>query len=329
MIDRTMLYDILYALAARGGRQKVLFGDDGPLAHAAFERSLAGDAFPEVWFELPLAGDPWFDLHVLTARETLTPQTTFSPQLAGDHPELFAWFARQQKVRQLALSYDVSQGDIDHPAVQLLMSTFAPSVTCDFLETAGGPEAAQAYRSFLDALPHDWYPCYMGLFPRRGRQNVRVECIVRPSLQRAYARDASLLAAHLRQVGFQHLDDTMLDRCQLLARSPYPLEFQLDIQPDGTAGSTLGASLRFNCPPGTAEWRAFEPDGAGGELMCALEDWGLADDRWRLFPDLSFAQHVSFKGNETSIFLFPAFVKLRWRDGAPLDAKTYLMGGVS
>ena len=79
MLDRTILYNILYALAARNGRDKVLFGGCHPLSQEAFERSLACDAFPEIWFELPLAGEPWFDLHALTARADLKPGMTFAP----------------------------------------------------------------------------------------------------------------------------------------------------------------------------------------------------------------------------------------------------------
>ena len=47
MLNRTILYNILYALAARNGRDKVLFGGCHPLSQEAFERSLACDAFPE------------------------------------------------------------------------------------------------------------------------------------------------------------------------------------------------------------------------------------------------------------------------------------------
>ena len=42
MLDRTMLYDLIYALAAIDGREEKLFGDCAPLAHEAFQRGLAG-----------------------------------------------------------------------------------------------------------------------------------------------------------------------------------------------------------------------------------------------------------------------------------------------
>ena len=83
MLNRTIVYDILYALAARDGRQEILFGDCAPLAHDAFERSLVGDGFPELWFEMPLLGDPWFDFHALASREELAGCSSFPASRTG------------------------------------------------------------------------------------------------------------------------------------------------------------------------------------------------------------------------------------------------------
>ena len=49
MLDLYMLYEILYALAASGGREKELFGSCANSARAAFAGSLVSDAFPELW----------------------------------------------------------------------------------------------------------------------------------------------------------------------------------------------------------------------------------------------------------------------------------------
>lgn len=110
MLDRTMLYDLIYALAATGGREEKLFGDCAPLAHEAFQRGLAGSKFPEVWFELPLLGDPWFDLHVLTSRTALGGNAPDAEIGAACDPSLFSWFAQERDGRQLALSFDVGAG---------------------------------------------------------------------------------------------------------------------------------------------------------------------------------------------------------------------------
>ncbi|MDO4400194.1 MAG: hypothetical protein Q4D27_04515 [Coriobacteriia bacterium] len=118
MDSRLFLLEVLYALAARGGREAVLFGDDAPAAREAFSRSLIGPKFPEVWFELPLSGEPWFDLHALY--ESCEPPHVGSVPAASDaavDPALLEWYAGAQGVRQLALSWDTGSGCADEPAI--------------------------------------------------------------------------------------------------------------------------------------------------------------------------------------------------------------------
>lgn len=327
MLDRTLAYNILYALVARDGRESALFGTCAPLALLAFEQSLACNDFPELWFELPLLGEPWFDFHALTSRESLRPDMTFDPKSCGGYPRVFEWFAAQKDVRQLALSWDTGRGDVSHPAIQLLVSTRDSSVTCSFLEVAERGDAAPAYRSFVSRMPEGWYACYAGVFPGRAGHNLRVECIPSRQLQRAYVQDPALMAEHLQQVGVHELGDTVVSRCQRMMQAPFPFEFQFDVEPDGSAGTTLGASSRFDCPPGTDDYNAFDPEGAAGELMGQAQEWGLADDRWRLLAQTMFAQHLSYGGKGVTLYCYPAFLKLRWHDGNPVDAKAYLIAG--
>ena len=91
-MDRMKLYDIIYALAARDGREATLFGSCASTAREAFSRSLAGEAFPEIWFEIPLAGGSWFDLHSLVSHEDVAgTQPAFSGQ-GGVYADALAWF---------------------------------------------------------------------------------------------------------------------------------------------------------------------------------------------------------------------------------------------
>ena len=329
MMNRTMLYDILYALAARGGREEVLFGTCAPLAHEAFTHSMAGNAFPELWFELPMAGDPWFDLHVLATRESLDPTAEYDAATTGGYPEVFAWFARQgHAARQLALSYDVSQGSIEHPAVQLLTRSYDLAMVGEFLTVAGRPDAVAAYEAFVKRLPKGWFACYTGVFPGRLGERIRVECIPGTDLQEAYAQDPNLLEKHLRCVGVGGPLDTLVPRCQAMADTPFQFELQFDVEPDGAAGPTVGASLRFGTTAADDPCLPFTVDGAAGKLMAQVEEWGLADDRWRAMAETAFVKRATF-GDESLVgYCFPTFIKLRWRDGEPLDAKAYLMAGV-
>ena len=327
-MDRIMLYNVLYALAARGGREEALFGASAPAARAAFARSLAGDEFPEIWFEIPLAGDPWFDLHVLTSRESLSPDTNIPESFASEARSTLAWFAMQESiVKQLALSWDTGQGPAEHPALQLLVGTSRAQVTCDFLDAAGRPDAKGSYRTFVESLPDGWFACYAGVFPARPGHNLRVECIPTRDLQHAYTNDPALLVRHLSQVGLAEPGGTLAARCQMMAQTPFRLEFQFDVEPDGRAGRTFGASLRFAKPPREGNWEGFVTSGSAGALMRKVESWGLADERWRLLEEAIFANRLSKDGESHSLYCYPAFCKLRWRDGEPLDAKAYLIAG--
>lgn len=329
MDNYTMIYNLIYALAAINGREKRLFGNCAATALQEFEFSLAQGRFPELWFEFPLLGDPWFDLHMLFTQDDLAFGDDKAIGPCAGHPEMFEWFAAQKSgARQLAVSWDTSSGDVSHPALQLLVWKKDPQVTCDFLSTAKRSDAVLAYRTFVDSLPEDWFACYAGVFPRRTTPFLRVECIPKEYQQREYAQNIDLLEEHLRQVGFTAFGDTLLERCQTLAKTPFQLEFQFDVNEDGTAGSTLSASVRFSAADNVDWSQPFDPNGAAGELMRTIEEWGLTDDRWQLMADTAFAKGISRSGESSQLFCFPAFIKLRWRDGQPLDAKAYLMAGI-
>ena len=96
-IDRLTLYDALYGLAADEGREQALFGSCAPLAHEAFGRSLAQDGFPIVWFELPLAGKPRFDLHVALSRKQLQAGAQFLAGAGNGYDELLRWYADEEQ----------------------------------------------------------------------------------------------------------------------------------------------------------------------------------------------------------------------------------------
>ena len=328
-MDRLILFNILYALMASEGREAVLFGQSAPAMNAAFSRSLGvPSAFPEVWFEIPLLGDPWCDVHALTSIDDARQGLTLGEGVRGASRDAFTWFAQQgDSVRQLALSWDTGSGNADVPAIQLLMRKNDVPVTCDFLSAVGRSDAVDAYRSFARSLPDEWFACYAGVFPERPGHNLRVECVPSHDMQRAYAEDAALLGRHLRQVGPSWVDDSLVALCQELAVLPFQLEFQFDVDARGRAEGALSASVRFACPPGEPGYESFGMDGAAAELMTKLQDRGLVDGRWQALADVAFAKRIARGDSSVVLSTYTAFVKLRWRDGALLDAKAYVIGG--
>ena len=142
--------------------------------------------------------------------------------------------------------------------------------------------------------------------------------------QKAYANDARTLREHLARVGMVEIDDDLVTGVQKLSSSPFPLEFQFNVGPDGMALPTLSASVRFQ--PG--DWNDVERCGQIGRLASWMQARGLADGRCQLLARTAFAKRVERDGESAVISCFPAFVKLRFREGLPPDAKAYLMAFV-
>ena len=328
-MDTSFVYDLIYATAALGGRDQTLFGAGRQEAREVFCRSMVDGAYPELWFELPLAGDPWFDLHVLVDHADVTGSDAHFAGQADIYDEALAWFASQtDDARQLALSYDSHTGKLDSPALQLLTRRSNRLLVLGFLKAAGRPDVRDDYIAFRERLPKSWFACYTGLFPGRAAMAVaphlRVECIAKRS-QQEYASNPSLLRDHLHMLGANWVNDELINRCQELAQSPFPLEFQFDVEPGGRASSTFSASLRFDA----CDWLSQDRRAEIAKLMERTGEWGLSDDRWKQLSKTAFAKRYDKDGEAVRFYCLPAFIKLRWRDGEPLDAKAYLQATMS
>lgn len=330
MFDHVKIYNTLYLLVADEGREEALFGDCQPLAQEAFRRSLAGDEFPIVWFEVPLLGAPRFDLHVAMSRTALAPGTRFAFGAGAGYEELFRWYANEEPGgKGLALAYDVSEGSIDAPAVHVNVNG-APLARMDrFFDLAAGTGAGAAnrWRTFQKHLPQGWRVWYVGFHPGRPHTPVRVDCFVGNDLKDAYAGDLGLLERHLRECGFTKVSPELRDAAGLITSSPFPLELQFDVLEDGSVGPTIGVSAAFRSVNPAALRRQFGEGGAAAKLMGQVEAHGLADDRWRHLAEASFARLVDTSSGALALYCSPTFVKLRVRDGKPLDAKAYLQAG--
>ena len=62
---------------------------------------------------------------------------------------------------------------------------------------------------------------------------------------------------------------------------------------DGTLGDTFGLAVSFNELRPRAVREQMER-GMGHRIMSTLQQWGLADDRWRLLGNVSFARQFPY-----------------------------------
>ena len=133
---------------------------------------------------------------------------------------------------------------------------------------------------------------------------------------------------------------------------PFAMELQFDVLPDGSTGSTISTSCSFGkfpkerqeipagdiaahmeneqvifCNSSAAEIRKDFSQGEVAALMEKIQSWGLADKRWHLLPEATFLKRLSLGAVSLEIFNRPRFVKLRYKESKPFDAKVYFQAG--
>ena len=324
------VFDALYTLAASDGCEEELFGSCAPLAREAFRRSLVAEGFPIVWFEMPLLGEPRFDLHVALSRGMLHAAARFLPGAGNGYDRLFSWYESEEPGGGgLAFAYDIGEGRIDDPAVHVNVNNAPLSHMDRFFCLAADADAAACYTGFASRLPQDWRVWYAGVHPGRPGSPVRVDCFTGAKAKETYAADLSLLERDLRSCGFSAISPALRKLAMPILKSPYNLELQFDVMRDGAPGPTLGISAGFPYLSASTVRPLFEEGGQAGALLRAIEGLGLADARWRFIADTIFSRAIYTQGAPLALYCSPTFVKLRMRDGEPLDAKVYLQAGAA
>lgn len=326
--SQMMVFDALYRIASKEGRESALFGRTIELARPAYERTLIGDSYPSAYLEFPLLGEPRFDL--LSVHGHVEPGATFAPGAGYGYQAMFDWFSGVGAADAVScgIELDCGDGETERAGVYLQQRTHSELVT-PFLESLGEGNRAGSYADVCARRPYGWPPSYVGLFPGRPGSPLRIGGYMSDSARRACADDPQELAHAFDVIGFSAYDGPMLRRCaEFMGKAP-SVDFQFDIMADGTLGSTFGLSLSFN-ETKPREAHACMEKGYGADIMNTLEGWGLADDRWRLIADAAFARHVAFEredGGEGRLALCVLFnyAKIKFTDCEPQPAKFYLL----
>ncbi len=321
-----MVFEVMVELANKG-RGADLLGGITSLACQTFDKSLIGGEYPSFWLEAPLAGEPGFDLHVYYDRGQVKPGERFAEGCGFGMQALFDWyFGKETGGIGVGFAHDLRSGQV---ATGAYVNFNRHPLTNEpgFFEALGAQDSLLSSQALMGRLPQGWSPWYLGLFPARAGSGVRVGSFVSKERRDAYASDPTVLARDLERAGFEAFDAAMLERLQAMAALPFVLELQLDATPDGT-GDTLGADLTMSLRSAERVRQAFAADGAAARAGKMLEDWGVADRRWRAIADASFSRMlpISQADNLTGLLMncVPAFIKEKWVATRPQTAKVYL-----
>ena len=322
------VFDALYAIAAGDGRGEALFGNSFGIARDAYERTLIGEGYPAVYIEFPLLGSPGFDL--LSVHDTVLPGSRFAPGAGFGYQAMFDWFSgvcEKGSNASCGIELDTSVGETERAGVYLQYRKHTDLIA-PFLESIGEEARAESFLVVADRMPEGWPPAYVGLFPGRAGTPLRIGGYLGDTIQEACADDPALLAAQFDQIGFSAYDDEMLSRCVALLSLAPSVDFQFDIMPDGTLSDVFGLSLSFNDTK-PREARACMESGYGARTCRTLQEWGLADERWKLIADAAFARHVPFVREDGSQGRFALccllnYAKVKFADAVAQPAKFYL-----
>ena len=323
-------FDAMYEIAAANGRGEALFGRSIELARPAYEKTLVGDGYPTAYLEFPLLGEPRFDL--LSVHERIEPGSRFAPGAGFGYQAMIDWFATLERngdtIVSCGIELDCGEGETERAGVYLQQRKRHELVT-PFLESVGEGERAASYLDVLPRMPQGWPPAYVGLFPGRAGTPLRIGGYLDIRTMQTCANDPAELGRAFDAIGFVAYDADMLARCAEFMKLAPSVDFQFDIMADGRLGDTFGLSLSFNGARLDRARECMESGGYGARLMERLEGWKLADDRWRLIADASFARHVGFdredgtQGRFALCVLFN-YAKVKFTGAEAQPAKFYL-----
>ena len=321
-------FDAVYQIAAKGGREEALFGSSIELARPVYEKTLIGGGYPHAYVEFPLFGEPCFDL--LSVHAEIERGAVFKPGSGFGRQAMFDWFADVCDGGKLScgLELDTSSGETERAGVYLQQRK-RHDLVGPFLASVGESARTESYMDTLARMPHGWPPAYVGLFPGRPGTPLRIGGYLDQQVKEALAADPSFLGEQFRQIGFSAFDDAMLARCAEFMTLAPAVDFQFDIMEDGSLGDTFGLSLSFNETKPLQAHKCME-GGYGSRICKLMQEWGLADDRWKLIADAAFARHVGFEredGSEGRFALCVLFnyAKVKFTACEPQPAKFYLI----
>ena len=321
----------LFLQAADEGRGPVLFGED---ANRACERVLPfveGVSFPALYLEFPLLGEPFLDVTMLYG--DVPGHMSFGDPAAAGTERMLRWFDGVRKEHEhICYGFELDTGK---PAGTTAAVHFQPmnhtELAAPFCEALGEPETGKRYTEKASRMPEGWPLAYFGLFRGRPGSPMRICGYMAQDEQKRCAEDPTHLEAAFRAIGFTDYDEKMISQVsELLRTAPETADFQFDLLPDGTLGETFAIDVSFSIQRTEEAKKAFR-EGSAARLMLRLEEWGIADSRWKKAAGMAFTRAIPVEDEEGkkrsfALVLTPNWLKVRWRKGVLQPAKLYALG---
>lgn len=310
---------------AADGRGPILLGNAWWRAAQAFLALAPSFASPQLFVDLPLAGDPCCDIHI--GFSELCPQEdgTFGA-IPSTLDAVLSWADEAGFTRDLLFPIDDGAQEGDVSGVYLRHSGDMDAAR-HFLRHFDDSQLEIAYLEEAQRLPLEWFPAYAGYYGGRGGGQARMELASFPDYTAPLAHDAQELRARLLQAGYRWVNEPLLDSCMQLIEIGLPSSLQFDVRPDGSVSPTLSLTVSLEKLPHRAS-NPIPTSGPAGRILALFEELGAADDRCRLLRDACLARRVPARDgrgvvHDYALTSLPACAKLKWKAGELQAAKWY------
>ena len=327
-------YEMLCAHAGKDGREEVLFGDSLSRAREYVPPYLTGLMFPEVYFEMPLSGNPFLDVVVSYGKN----RPGFTIEAREEESRILDWVANSRKVyRDISVGFELDTHckEFTEPAIHYEPRRSLESVE-PFCELIGEKENARLYLDMCERMQDTWPLSLFGLF--RGRKNspLRISGYLTKEEKEAYAFNPSAVAGVFDAIGFKAYSSEMLSQVsEVIGIAPDALDFQFDVYPDYTLGDkfSLDVQIKERHPEAITDALSTGPL---SEMISMWKDLGVLDERFKLVKESTMKQSFPIIKNnglpgEYILEERPKWMKITWKDARPVLSKCYCLiwGGVA
>ena len=318
---RDMLFSVLCGMLAARGRDESLLGDDRAEAQSAFARMMPELGRIHAYFEVPLTGERGLDVHCCV--DDAVPASCVSDSADPAWKDALAWFSGIAPVQaksgrvQLMAEADTSMNPCARPGTYLIQRERHDLVE-PYLAAVKEDGRFSGWQDYCARLPRGWKTSYVGLFPGRAGDHLRVNA--HPS------GEALCLEEVLTKLGLS-VDKESLDLCQELVTGALGYDIQLDIDDRGVPlpDFALEVFLEGTLPP-----RVPEDDGRVERVFAHMEASGAADARWHHLMGADVSRRVTLPHAGAmipcAVSLRTFSAKVRFSGGKPFLSKAYLRG---
>ena len=325
---------VLLLQAADDGRGDILFGESIARVADAAAPFMIGRKFPSVYLEFPFSGEPFMDITMLY--NELDPDEHIDSDAASETDEVIRWYAQEcSHLDPVAFGFelDTSKAVLPRAAIHFQPRNHTELVR-PFCEAVGEPGRADLYLSFNERMPEGWELSFFGMFRGRPDYPLRVCGYLSRDQVEACAEDVGYIRSVFEQVGFKAWDSSMLEQVSLLmSLAPGAADFQFDVMPDGSLSQVFAIDIQFDIQQPEDVCSSFE-GGPAGAVMQQFEDWGIADGRWKIAANASFARALPVVREDgtacrLAFSIMPQWTKARWTGGILQPSKLYYLAAAT